>query len=249
VQENNFGSKTGALTAAEYQLINGEEFKRNLTKKSFYGSYARFVKFIGKTILPKYKSAVDEYNEPVVYICRHLNMHGPFVTINAFHNIHPLILSSYFSVKDCYKLYMEYTFKVRMKWNKLFSAMMATICSMLVVPLIRSFKAVPVYRGIKMNIMKTFRIGNKFLLSGESLIVYPDINYTEGYDSKCDIYSGFLLLGKQYFLSTGKKLKFIPLIIDDNNKVIYSKSYFEWNGTSDDINLLKENIKKAIQAG
>ena len=55
----------------------------------------------------------------------------------------------------------------------------------------------------------------EFLNKNESLIVYPDIEYTAGADQKSDIYDGFLFLGELYFKKTGKHLKFIPIYINE----------------------------------
>ena len=58
------------------------------------------------------------------------------------------------------------------------------------------------------------------LEKGESVIVYPDIDYTAGYEKESEIYEGFLLLGQLYKRSTGKSLRFVPLYIDDAEKSI-----------------------------
>ncbi len=52
------------------------------------------------------------------------------------------------------------------------------------------------------------------------MIVFPDINYMDGYDKPSEIYSGFLYLGELFYKKTGNKLAFVPLIIDDLQKRI-----------------------------
>ena len=50
-----------------------------------------------------------------------------------------------------------------------------------------------------------------YLASGESLIVYPDVNYTFDADQSSEIYSGFLFLAKLYKQRMNKDLRFIPI--------------------------------------
>ena len=57
-------------------------------------------------------------------------------------------------------------------------------------------------------------------MKGESLIVYPDIDYTGNYNKPSDIYDGFLYLGELYYKKTGTLLQFVPLLIDDKTRQI-----------------------------
>ena len=52
------------------------------------------------------------------------------------------------------------------------------------------------------------------------MIVYPDIDYTAGYENESEIYEGFLLLGQLYKRDTGKSLRFVPLYIDDTDRSV-----------------------------
>jgi len=90
--------------------------------------------------------------------------------------------------------------------------------------------------------MKT---GLRFLKQGESLIVFPDINYTGSYNDESDIYPGFLRYGEMYEKSAGKPLRFVPLLIDDEKRVISAAEPIEV-GKHDDISLVSEQIKSAI---
>jgi len=64
------------------------------------------------------------------------------------------------------------------------------------------------------------RCALKYLKKGESLVVWPDVHYTDSYDKPCEIYRGFLYLGELYERSMGVRLKFIPLYIDDEHRTI-----------------------------
>ena len=68
--------------------------------------------------------------------------------------------------------------------------------------------------------MTTIKRGLAYLRKGESLIIYPDIHYMDGYDKPSEIYEGFLYIGELYYKKTGKMLSFVPLLIDDQNRHI-----------------------------
>ena len=68
--------------------------------------------------------------------------------------------------------------------------------------------------------MQTFKISMEHLKRGESVIVYPDIEYTAGYETESEIYDGFLLLGQMYKRATGKSLRFVPLYMDEQTRTI-----------------------------
>ena len=83
-----------------------------------------------------------------------------------------------------------------------------------------SLRAIPVHRGMDIGSMQTMRDSLEYLKKGESVIVYPDREYTAGYETESELYEGFLLLGQLYKRDTGKSLRFVPLYIDDTNKTI-----------------------------
>lgn len=189
-------------------------------QEGFYGGFARFGRGLLRTFSPRYKACITQQREPVVYVCRHLNMHGPFVTLKwlPFH-VHPMILHVYFDKEKTVKHMTEYTFSARYgKKPKKFS-LAAHVMSWVSPPMMTSLQGIPVYRNGIASI-STLKTGLKYLLKGESLIVYPDIDYTGNYKKPSDIYDGFLMLGDMYYKKTGKALQFVPLVIDDEHRHI-----------------------------
>ena len=85
-----------------------------------------------------------------------------------------------------------------------------------------SLQGIPVYRNSIASI-STLKTGLKYLLKGESLIVYPDIDYAGNYGKPSEIYDGFLMLGDMYHKKTGKALSFVPLVIDNEHRHITEK--------------------------
>lgn len=186
----------------------------------FFGRFARFARWLLRTFSPKYHCDITPTEQPVVYVCRHLNMHGPFTTLKwlPFH-VHPMILHVYFDREKTVRHMTEYTFSVRYgKQPKKFS-IRAHVMGCVAPPMMKSLQAVEVHRNGVQSI-NTLKQGLNYLLKNESLIVYPDIHYTDGYDRPSDIYDGFLYLGYLYQKRTGKQLSFVPLVIDDENRRI-----------------------------
>lgn len=110
-----------------------------------------------------------------------------------------------------------------------------------------SLKAVPVYRSDSRSV-KTIKDSMRYLLKGESMIVFPDINYMDGYDEPSEIYSGFLYLGELYYKKTGAHLAFVPLVIDDEQKrVIDGKPVYVEDFRSERV-CAAEHLKNAINS-
>ncbi len=207
------------LAILSYQIQRSWVFRKKNGRK-FYGGYANLVLKFGRKFSKEYRCNVLPYNEPVVYVCRHLDMHGPYTTLKWLKfDAHPMILSKFFTQKDCYNQYKNYTFTERKNKKKPRFSFKAFVSSIAVVNLVKSLKGIPVYRE-PLKTIKTFRKSINYLTENESLIVYPDIEYTAQADHKSDIYEGFLFLGELYFKKTGKHLKFVPVYIDEKTMSI-----------------------------
>lgn len=213
------------LAIFSYQIQQHWVFKSRSGDR-FYGPLVCFLRAIVKIFTPKYKSKVVPPEAPTVYVCRHLNMRGPITTIVRldFH-VHPMILSCFFDKDECYKQYSEFTFTERRGKNKKKRNIKAYLASRVVPHIMKSLKAIPVHRGMDLGSMQTMRDSLEYLKKGESVVVYPDIDYTAGYENKSEIYEGFLLLGQLYKRDTGKSLRFVPLYIDDTEKSIKELRY------------------------
>ena len=115
----------------------------------------------------------------------------------------------------------------------------------IVVNVVQSLQAFPTYRDSTQS-FKSFRYGMEFLMKGESLIVFPDIEYTNDYDKPSDIYTGFLYFGEMYYKKTGKPLKFIPVLIDDEKYEIIEREPLYINNFRNESERMREDLIKAI---
>ena len=212
------------LALFTYKLQCNWVYEQPKSKEGFYGRYARFGKWLLRTFSPKYKVCLQEQSEPVVYVCRHLNMHGPFTTLKWLpFDVHPMIIHMFFDRKKTVEHMTKFTFAERYGKKPRKFSLAAHVMSWVAPPMMRSLQGVPVYRNGTQAIA-TLKSGLKYLLKGESLIVYPDLDYTGSYDKPSEIYEGFLYMGELYHKKTGKTLRFIPLTVDDENRQIRSGS-------------------------
>lgn len=207
------------LAFFSYQIQNAWVFGKE--EGRFYGPLVRLLRALARVFTKRYKSTVLPPHEPTVYVCRHLNMRGPLTTIIRldFH-LHPMVLSCFFDKDACYRQYAEYTFTERVGKRKRKHNFKAYAASRVVPRLMHSLRGIPVYRGAQGNAMNTLQAALAHLERNESVIVYPDIDYTAGYERESDIYEGFLLLGQLYKRKTGKSLRFVALYIDDERRRI-----------------------------
>lgn len=175
---------------------------------------------LARCLSRRYACDVAPPEKPTVFVCRHLNMHGPFTTLKwlPFH-VHPMIINVFFQKESTIRHMTQYTFSARFGKKPLKFSPAAHIMGLIAPPMMSSLQAVPVYRNDSRTIA-TLKNSMQYLLKGESLIVFPDINYMDGYDKPSEIYNGFLYLGEMYYKKTGSKLPFVPLVIDDRQKRI-----------------------------
>ncbi len=236
------------LALLSYQIQQHWVFKGE-SSKEFYGPLVSIARSTWKKFSKKYRCNVLPYDEGVVYVCRHLNMHGPYTTLKwlNFH-VHPMVLNVFFTRKDAYKQYSEYTFAERKHKKKRSFNLKAFLCSLIIPPVIRSIKAVPVYRGSDVSSVRTFKKSLEYLKKGQSIIVYPDISYTNDSDTPSELYDGFLYLGELYKKRTGKSLKFVPIYINEIDRTINEcesiivDNYKEQHENA--ISYIKEEIQK-----
>ena len=234
------------LAFFSYQIQKEWVFKNEVGGR-FYGPLVSFVRGLARIFTKKYKSSVAPPEEPTLYVCRHLNMRGPLTTIIRLDfQVHPMILSTFFDKDSCYRQYAEYTFTERQGKRKKKRNFKAYVASRFVPAIMKSLKAIPVYRGADASSMDTMRCALDYLKKGESVIVYPDIDYTTGYEHESELYEGFLLLGQLYLRDTGKSLRFVPLYIDDAKRRIIEQPHITVDSFASERKEAYSYIKAAI---
>ena len=210
-----------------------------------WGPAVTLVHRLARTFSKHYRANVLKRREGVVYVARHLNMHGPYTTLKWLgFEVRPMVLSAFNNEDECYRQYADYTFTERVGKKRSGFHLGAYLASRVVPPLVRSIGAIPVFRG-DIKAVKTFRESIKALVDGDPIIVFPDVDYKiEG--ESCEIYDGFLYLGELYRKRTGKSLSFIPLYIDDEENKIEEYPAISVDDFRRDSKAAKEYLECAI---
>ena len=243
------GCSTVVMSLFSYQIQTRWVFAGGKRKNGkFWGLYSRMVRFLYRLFSKRYTSLVARDPLGAVYVCRHLNMHGPYTTAAKLgFDTHMMAFSVFCKWKDAFRHFRDVNCIQQRNMNK-FSA---TICGFLfatfVVPLTRSMDAIPVYRNNAQSII-TLKRAMKYLEMHENIILYPDVSYTADSKTETDIYSGFLLIDRMYYKKFGKHIRFIPLCIDEENRTIVEKPPIRFkNGDyKKQSEIVKEKIMRAI---
>ena len=218
--------------------------------KAFYGLYFKFMRFIARIICDRYDivGAADEA-APKVFISHHQNMYGPVMSMMWLKEpVHIWVLSHFCNKKDCYKHFIDYTFSKRFGWGRLRTIFVARLFSGSVSRLMMSAKAIPVFRESR-KVMDTINKSIDLLMNNESLLIFPDIDYSNNDPDMHDIYKGFLYLEKYYYRVTGKHLAFVPLYVSQKTKSLHlgDAIYFKDNiAFADERENVSESIKKSV---
>jgi len=202
--------------------------------KSFYGPFYRFVIKFLQIFNPKYRVKLPE-NLPdnVVFVSHHQNMFGPFTSILWFpYNLHTWILNVFLDQKRCYEQYVNYTFTKRYKMNIILAKILAFFLSYLMSALLNSGKPIPVYRSSK-KVITTLKQSVDYLKKGESVIIFPDVDYSDNSGLIKEMYYGFLSLEKYYYKETNKHLCFVPLYVSKNKRLIIANRLFYFQDNID----------------
>lgn len=187
------------------------------------GFQGRFY-FVIRSILKlwkKYRYAAperSEFTEPAVYVCRHGDNDGPIITmVNLPLPLHPWAYHVWCDEKECYKQCMDYTFTVRYGWSRRKADFWARIISKPLTALIRSAGGIPVYRN-SLKVRDTFKQTIEALRQGESVLIFPDVDYTSKEGNAGALYDGFLMLERMYFKEMGRHVSFVPLHINSGER-------------------------------
>lgn len=195
-----------------------------------YGWFFRANRFIVRRAIGRDKTVnMDKIQHPAIYVGHHQNMYGPVHTMASFPAfIRPWGLGVFLDGKTASRHFCEFTFRERLGWGRLRTSIAAPIGGHYVAALLRSGRAIPVYRQSR-RLLETMDLSLDALVKGESIAVFPDVEYDEKSPQLDEIYSGFLKLEKVYHRKTGKHIPFIPLYCSKKQRSIYvgDAIYFE----------------------
>lgn len=164
----------------------------------------------------------DELAQPVVYVVHHQNLRGPVMSLAWFDRpLFPWIFHVFCEQSACFRQYYGYTFTKRFGLPKPLAALIAWPLSFFIARLMLGSQGIPVYRDSK-AIIRTFWQSLNVLKEGKSLLICPDIDYTDTGESMGEMHLGFLNLDKFYYEQTGNHLAFVPLYVSKRTAFIYA---------------------------
>lgn len=199
--------------------------------------------------MPTYRVLhTERLQEPAVYVCRHSDLQGVFMTLPWLPvPVHTWGLHVFGEAKECYRHLRDITFVGRYHWPRWFASLAARIASLGLTALFRSARVIPVYRG-SLQIVKTFRQSVEALKRGESLLIFPDKDYTAIEAEVTDLYEGFLRLDRYYHRITGKHIPFIALYGDRKKHTLTVHEPLRFTNSTDKtelsemVRILKERL-------
>lgn len=190
-----------------------------------YGLYFRIAQkikrfFAGAMSVP----SAEDFRFPAVYVGHHQNMYGP-ITLMTYTPVflRVWVFSVFLSRKTCYDHFADITFRQRYGKNAFLSKAAALFLSLTIPPLLTSMRSIGVHRieeHDKRLMIKTFDESIAALLSGKSIAIFPDVDYTGGTAYTGELYSGFGRIDRLFYRNTGQHIPFIPVFASKKSRKI-----------------------------
>lgn len=177
-----------------------------------YGRLARFLRSIVRPCLHRWDTSGARRTEaPAVYVVHHRNLSGPVHALALLPDMpRPWVLHVFLERKKCFDQYDRFTFRTRFGWPRPLAWLAAAVLSRIVPAVLRSFGAIPVYRGLR-AMRGTMSETVAALIRGENILLCPDVDYDSPDAATGAIYKGFLQLEKIYYEKTGGHVQFVPV--------------------------------------
>ena len=158
-------------------------------------------------------------DEPVIFLANHLGALGPMYMAVTFPLRDRVAIWCNEGMMD-EKLVVEYVrhdwwWKPESRLAPLYSATIPYVARAIVPKVLRSAPTIPVYRDAR--VMSTMRASLKALKEGKHLVIFPEL--PDGFDSHAEqLQMGWLNLTAMYYKATGKRLKLVPVHIDEKTR-------------------------------
>lgn len=158
--------------------------------------------------------------EPCVLLANHIGAMGPIYMAATFPLAEKTVIWCNEGVMD-EKQMVEYVrhdwwWRPESKLAPLYSATLPYLAAAIVPKVMRSAPTIPVYHDARL--MTTMRQSLKALKEGKHIVIFPE--KPDGFDSHAEkLQMGWLNLAVMYERATGKRLKLMPVHIDQQGRV------------------------------
>lgn len=206
-----------------------------------------FSRFFVRLLIGRWTVEAAERKEPAVYVCSHKNLLGPLAALCWLpFAVRPWVFHVFLERAACERQYREYTYSKRFGMPGPLAAAAAWASSGYVSALMKSMSAIPVYRG-SVRIGRTFQETVAALQAGDSVLIFPDVDYTDASSGIGEVYDGFLLTERFWRKQSEKPLAFVPLRLDAASRRIAAGRavYFD---RSADWKTEMSRVKEALRA-
>ena len=196
------------------------------------GKLFLFSRFFVRLYIGRWTADAAPPAEPTVYVCSHSNLLGPLATLCWLPvPARPWTFHMFLDRENCRTQYRDYTFSKRFGMPRPLAAAAAWGASGYVSALMRSMGAIPVHRGTA-RIGTTFKESVAALQAGDSILIFPDVDYTDGSEGIGEIYYGFLLLERFWRKASARPLRFVPLRLDADARRIVEGAAVSFDRTA-----------------
>ena len=215
------------------------------------GKLFAFSRFFVRLKIGRWTAEVTPPTGPTVYVCSHGNMAGPLATLCWLpFPVRPWVFHVFTDKKTCYKQFSGYTFSQRFGLPQPLANLLAGIVSGYVSTLMTSTGAIPVYRG-SIHIGATFKETVAALQAGDSVLIFPDVDYTDDSDTIGAVYDGFLLTDRFWRRVSDEPLNFVPLRLDHRTRRITAGPPVRFDREADqktELVRVREALRQAMNA-
>lgn len=216
------------------------------------GKLFQFSRFFVRLGIGRWSVDVEVPEGPAVYVCSHNNLRGPLATMCWLPFApRPWVLHVFVERGACRTQYRDYTFSKRFGMPGPLASAAAWAASGYVSALMRSLGAIPVYRGLA-QIRNTFQETVAALLAGDSVLIFPDVDYTDTSGGVGEVYEGFLLLERFWRKVSERPLRFVPLHLDAAKRRITSGAEVSFDrsaGWKPEMRRVKEALRAEMNRG
>ena len=169
-------------------------------------------------------------HSPAIFVFNHGDMYGPIVSnIYLPFDCTPWILDKMLDKEKITLHIYEETIK-DINWiPKILKYPLSRMVSPILLWAMQSVEPIPVFRGLRKDVVVTFKLTVESLEAGDNILLFPENPKGKYSESISEFYTGFARLGEFYYKKTGKEITFYPVCANSKEKTIYIGEGIKYN--------------------
>ena len=177
----------------------------------------------------------DEDN-PIVFLCNHGELYGPLVAEGNLPVPARLWVISNMAVNpEEVTEYLYHNTFSRQRWiPRRLRMPVSRFMARFSVWGMDQLGGIPVWRDKPVLLKRTFRATVEAMLAGDNILIFPENPHPEteeGYSREGvgDLFSGFAMLGQLYWMRTGKRCRFLPMLCHKGTRTVTFGEEILWD--------------------